>query len=204
VAQFHSEPLSPAIFLDRDGVINEMVYDPTHGLLDSPRRPEQVVGISFASDFIQQARALGYKIVIVTNQPGVAKQTLSIEELNAIHETLAIFLRPAYWDSLEFCPHHPEFGSVCECRKPRPGMILKSASELGIDLSKSWMIGDGLVDIQAGRAAGCRTILLTKLKINIVEKFFDLNDANPHFVARHLHEALIIIRGREYQTRFME
>ena len=190
--------------MDRDGVLNEMVYDATHGLLDSPRRPEQVVGVRMASDFMQQVRSLGYKVIVITNQPGIAKQTLSIEALNRVHETLAAFLHPAYWDSLEFCPHHPEFDFACECRKPKPGMILKSARETSVDLSKSWMIGDGLVDVQAGKAAGCRTILLTKLKANTVEKFFDLEDAEPDFVARHLQEALNIIRGHASQARFKE
>lgn len=186
---------SPAVFLDRDGVLNEMVYDAAHGLLDSPRRAEQVVVMRDATAFLQGLRELGYKVIVVTNQPGIAKGTLSIEELNAVHQRLGDALYPGGWDALEYCPHHPEFGDVCECRKPGAGMLRKAAREHGIDLSRSWMVGDGLVDVQAGRAAGCRTVLVTKLKVNVVERFFDLEGAEPDFVARDLSQALKCIRG---------
>jgi D-glycero-D-manno-heptose 1,7-bisphosphate phosphatase len=188
--------LAPAVFLDRDGVLNEMVYDSTHGLLDSPRRPEQVVLMKNARELIQGLRELGYKVVVVTNQPGIAKGTLTPEELHAVHERLGQALHPAAWDALEYCPHHPDYGVACACRKPGPGMLYKAASAEGIDLAKSWMVGDGLVDVQAGRAAGCRTVLVTKLKVNVVERFFEMEGAQPDFVARHLLEVLECVRGR--------
>ena len=194
--------LSPAVFLDRDGVLNEMVYDSTHGLLDSPRRAEQVVPMRHASEVVQGLRDLGYKIIVVTNQPGIAKGTLTLDELNAVHERLGQALAPAFWDALEFCPHHPDYGVACACRKPGPGMLRKAAALEGIDLAKSWMVGDGLVDVQAGRAAGCRTILVTKLKVNVVERFFEMEGAEPDFVAGHLLEVLACIQGRSvFQKR---
>lgn len=188
--------LCPAVFLDRDGVLNEMVYDSSHGLLDSPRRAEQVVPMRHASEVVQGLRELGYKIIVVTNQPGIAKGTLTLDELNAVHDRLGQALAPAFWDALEFCPHHPDYGVACACRKPGPGMLFKAAAMEGIDLAKSWMVGDGLVDVQAGRAAGCRTILVTKLKVNVVERFFEMEGAEPDFVAGHLLEVLECIRGR--------
>ena len=186
---------APAVFLDRDGVLNEMVYDPTHGLLDSPRRADQVVAMRNARELIHGLRELGYKIVVVTNQPGIAKGTLTLDDLNVVHERLRQLLLPAFWDALEFCPHHPAHGDVCTCRKPRPGMLQKAAGTEHLDLAKSWMVGDGLVDVQAGRAAGCRTVLLTKLKVNVVERFFEIEGAEPHFVASDLMGVLERIRG---------
>ena len=190
----------PAIFLDRDGTINEMVYDETHGLLDSPRRPEQVVLIPGAAKFICQARATGYKIIVATNQPGIAKGTLTLAELAAVNQRLAELLAAenAYWDALYFCPHHPqgspEFLSPyvmnCECRKPKPGLLLRAADEMKIDLQQSWMVGDGLNDIQAGNAAGCRTILVTTVKIEQIEQLVHMNAAQPTLVMPDLQQGI--------------
>jgi D-glycero-D-manno-heptose 1,7-bisphosphate phosphatase len=185
----------PAVFLDRDGTLNEMVYDPTHGLLDSPRRPAQVRAVAHAKELLQELREMGFLIVLVTNQPGISKGTLTLDELHAVNLELSKALAPSRWDTLEFCPHHPEFGLICGCRKPLPGMIFKAAQEHGVDLESSWMVGDGLVDVQAGKAAGCRTILLSKLKLNLIERFFDLEGAEPDFVVRDLLEVLRCIRG---------
>lgn len=187
--------LAPAVFVDRDGTLNEMVYDVTHGLLDSPRRPEQVVGMPFAKEFLCGLHQLGFKIVVVTNQPGISKGTLTLGELDSINQKLAEILSPGRWDLLAFCPHHPDFSGTCDCRKPKAGMLLKAAAEKHIDLARSWMIGDGLTDIQAGAMAGCRTILLTKLKLDVVEKFFELKDSTPDFIASTLKEALAHIDG---------
>ena len=112
--------MKKAAFVDRDGTINEMVYDETHGTMDSPRRPEQVALAKNAAAFLHGLRELGYLIVIVTNQPGIAKGTLTEPELNAVNHRIADLLLPARWDELRFCPHHPDFGSVCDCRKPKP------------------------------------------------------------------------------------
>jgi D-glycero-D-manno-heptose 1,7-bisphosphate phosphatase len=196
--------LSPAVFLDRDGVLNEMVYDPCHGLLDSPRRPEQVVPMRYAGELIGALRLSGYKVIVVTNQPGIAKGTLKLSELAAVNERLKATFFPEAWDALEFCPHHPDYGDECECRKPKAGMLQKAAIEHNIDLARSWMVGDGLVDVQAGRAAGCRTVLVTKLKVNIVERFFEMAGAEPHCIARNLLEALDLIRGTCAPAKFRE
>jgi D-glycero-D-manno-heptose 1,7-bisphosphate phosphatase len=184
-----------AIFIDRDGTLNRMVYDSTHGLLDSPRRPEQVELMHGAVAFLEGVRAQNYAVIMVTNQPGISKGTLSFADLDSVHAQLAALLAPEGWDDLRFCPHHPEFGSVCECRKPKPGMILEAAAAHGIDLGQSWMVGDGLVDVQAGRAAGCKTVLVTKLKVSVLEAFFELDGAEPDFVAKDLPEALQAISG---------
>lgn len=171
--------MRPALFLDRDGILNEMVYDEDHGLLDSPRRPEQVRLVPGAADLVKAARARHYDIVVVTNQPGIAKGTLTACMLDAVNGRLAALLHEqgVAWDAIYHCPHHPhgsgivnEFVQDCDCRKPKPGMLLRAASDRGLDLAGSWMVGDGVIDVQAGRAAGCQTILVANLKLELLTK----------------------------------
>jgi len=183
-----------------------MVYDDTHGTLDSPRRPEQVVVIEGAAEFLKGLRKAGYFTVVVTNQPGIAKNTLSTGDLEHVNHRLSHLLseKGAGWDELRFCPHHPTGGvephttyvQECECRKPKPGMLIKAAADLNLDLGESWMVGDGLNDVQAGNAAGCRTILVANLKVEQVRRFFEMEDCEPDFVARDLKKALRIITGQ--------
>lgn len=199
-----SETARKAVFIDRDGTINEMVYDETHGLLDSPRRPEQVVVTAGAADFIKGVKALGYLAVVVTNQPGLAKGTLTAGELDAVHARLAELLAAegAAWDDLRYCPHHPDGGATpcaeyvksCVCRKPQPGMLVEAAKTYDIDLLRSWMVGDGLNDMQAGQAVGCRSILLTKLKVGQLEKALEMGGREPDGIVGGLAEALELIR----------
>ena len=188
----------PAVFIDRDGTLNDMVYDEIHGTFDSPRRAEQVRLRPGAAEFVRGVREAGFRAVVVTNQPGMAKGTVTAADLASVHGRLAELLAAggAAWDALYFCPHHPGV-SDCDCRKPKPGMLRRAAREHGLDLAGSWMVGDGLVDIQAGRAAGCRTILVANLKIEQIERFLSLEDAMPHHVARGLPAALEIIVRRE-------
>lgn len=198
--------MKKAIFIDRDGTLNEMVYDDTHGLMDSPRRAEQVRLVPGAGRFLKAVREIGYLIIVVTNQPGIAKGTLSEADLDAVNRRLADLLAAegGRWDELRYSPWHPqggpggraEFIGPSDTRKPAPGMLLEAAQEHGIDLSASWMVGDGIVDVQAGRAAGCRTILLATVKLEQVERFVSMEQAEPDHVARNLDEALDIIRSR--------
>jgi len=198
---------SPAVFIDRDGTLNDMVYDETHGLLDSPRRPKQVSACKGATSFITGVKRLGFKVVVVTNQPGIAKNTLTLSELDAVNRELAAQLgkKGVRWDALAYCPHHPngdrkmrgKYVKSCTCRKPKPGLILRAAKKLGLDLKRSWMVGDGLNDIQAGRAAGCRTILIARLKLEQMERFFGPDMCEPYAVAENLAEALKVIKEAE-------
>jgi D-glycero-D-manno-heptose 1,7-bisphosphate phosphatase len=191
------------VFIDRDGTLNEMVYDETHGVLDSPRRPEQVRLRPGAGRFLARLRERGFFIVVVSNQPGLAKGTLSPGELEAVNERLAELLHEegGGWDAFRYCPHHPdphpqgrpEYTRSCDCRKPAAGLLLEAARDYAIDLPASWMVGDGLVDVQAGRAAGCRTLLLTKLKLDQVERFLGAEAGEPDAVAPDFESALDII-----------
>lgn len=195
-----------AVFVDRDGTLNAMVYDATHGIMDSPRRPAQVRPMPGAGAFLRRLREAGFFVVVVTNQPGVAKGTLTLPELDAVNARLRerVARDGGGWDDLRFCPHHPKgargvpraYVRECACRKPKPGMLRAAAREHGLDLKASWVVGDGLVDVQAGRAAGCRTILCTRLKLEQIEQFLHLK-VKPDVVAASLHDALRAILGAQ-------
>lgn len=152
-----------AIFLDRDGTINKYV-----GFLRNIDEFELTDG---AADAVRTINCSGYLAIVVTNQPVVARGEVSFEELEEIHNKMETLLgkEGAYLDAIYFCPHHPDRGYEgerpdlkfdCECRKPKPGMLLKAAKEFNIDLAKSWMVGDGENDVKAGQNAGCQTALI--------------------------------------------
>lgn len=153
-----------AIFLDRDGTINKYV-----GFLRNIDDFELIDGVAEA---IRKINESGYLAVVVTNQPVVARGEVSFEELEEIHNKMETLLgkEGAYLDAIYYCPHHPHKGYEgerpelkidCDCRKPKPGMLLKAAVDFNIDLSRSWMVGDGENDIQAGINAGCKTVILS-------------------------------------------
>lgn len=152
-----------AIFLDRDGTINKYV-----GFLRKEEEFELLPGVA---DAIKKINKSGYLAVVVTNQPVIARGEVTYSQLENIHNKMETLLgkEGAYLDGIYFCPHHPHSGYEgevkelkidCDCRKPKPGMLLKAADELNIDLSQSYMIGDSESDIKAGKAAGCKTVLL--------------------------------------------
>lgn len=152
-----------AIFLDRDGTINKYV-----GFLRKEEEFELLPGVVEA---VKRINNSGYLAVVVTNQPVIARGEVTFEGLEAIHNKMETLLGMggAYLDGIYFCPHHPHSGYEgevmelkieCECRKPKPGMLLKAAEDLNIDLSQSYMVGDSESDIKAGKAAGCKTVLL--------------------------------------------
>lgn len=156
-----------AVFLDRDGVLNELVVDPRRGHGESPLRVSDVRLAAGAADAVNAFRAAGLVLVCVTNQPGAAKGQASVTTLLAIQRRVGELLaeQGAELDAWRMCLHHPE-GTVpglsggCECRKPAPGMLLDAARELGLDLARSWIVGDTDADVTAGKKAGCRTALV--------------------------------------------
>lgn len=152
-----------AIFLDRDGTINKYV-----GFLRNIDDFELLPGVAEA---IKKINSSGYLAIVVTNQPVIARGEVTFEQLEEIHNKMETLLgqEGASLDAIYFCPHHPDKGFVgevpelkidCDCRKPKPGMLLKAAEDFNIDLSLSWMIGDGNHDIGAGKNAGCHTALI--------------------------------------------
>lgn len=158
----------PAVFVDRDGVINNLVLDSVSGLAESPLSEESVSIISGAAEALAELRRLGWFVVCVTNQPAAAKGKVSEGELLRVHERVAALLEieGARWDCSRMCLHHPDgivpaLTGECLCRKPKPGMLLSAAAEHGISPARSWMIGDTDADVEAGRAAGTRTVLVS-------------------------------------------
>ena len=152
-----------AVFLDRDGTINKYV-----GFLRNIDEFELIDGVSKG---IKTINDLGYLAIVITNQPVIARGEVTYDQLNEIHNKMETLLgaEGAYLDGIYYCPHHPHKGYEgeipelkieCECRKPKPGMILKAADDFNIDLSQSWFVGDGENDIAAGKAAGCKTALI--------------------------------------------
>ena len=150
-----------AIFLDRDGTINKYV-----GFLRNINEFELIDG---AAEAIAKINDSGYLAIVVTNQPVIARGEVSTSELKQIHNKMETLLgqKGAYLDGIYYCPHHPdkgfegertEYKIECNCRKPKPGMLLKASADLNIDLNRSWMIGDGENDINAGENAGCNTV----------------------------------------------
>lgn len=148
--------MSRAVFLDRDGVIiREVNY---------LRRLEQIKVLRGSPEAIRRLREAGYKIIVVTNQSGVARGYLTRSALSAIHRELKrrLGLSGARLDALYFCPHHPQAGArkLCSCRKPGIGMLKAARSRFGIDMKKSYLVGDSLRDVQTARNAGCRAVLV--------------------------------------------
>jgi D,D-heptose 1,7-bisphosphate phosphatase len=149
-----------AVFLDRDGTINELTGFVT--------KPEDFTLIPGAEEAIKGINNSGYLAIVITNQPVIARGECSLPELETIHQKMERDLgqEGAYIDALFYCPHHPgkgfpgerpEYKIDCNCRKPKPGMILEAAVKYHIGLASSWMVGDDVRDILAGKAAGCRT-----------------------------------------------
>jgi len=163
VAKLNKINKRKAIFLDRDGVISKEI-----DLLKAPDQLELIQGAAEAIKLINQS---GYLAIIVTNQPVIARNLCSLDELNVIHSTLETLLgrEHAFVDSIYYCPHHPdggypeerkEYKILCECRKPKPGMIIQASQDWNIDLSKSYIIGDRISDIKAGENAGLKEGIL--------------------------------------------
>ena len=185
-----------AIFLDRDGVVNELIYYEEHGIIDSPFTAGQFRLLPFVGEAIKKFHEMGYKVVIVSNQPGIAKGNMSEQAFHKIKDKMNEELAKdgAFLDGEYYCLHHPQaklrsLKANCECRKPRPGLLLQAARDLNIDLSNSWMIGDGLTDIEAGKEAGCRTMLLGKIKCELCHMMDD-NYARPDIIISNLQEAV--------------
>lgn len=162
VARRNNRTPRPAIFLDRDGVITKEVH-----LL---HRPEQLQLVEGAAEALRRINSSDYLAIIVTNQPVIARNLCSINDLEHIHATLETMLgqQHAYVNAIYYCPHHPDSGYPeerkeykvkCKCRKPAPGMLLQAAKDWNIDLSASYMIGDSDRDVQAGENAGCKQSL---------------------------------------------
>ncbi|MFC1918938.1 D-glycero-alpha-D-manno-heptose-1,7-bisphosphate 7-phosphatase [Chloroflexota bacterium] len=189
-----------AVFLDRDGVINELIYYEEHGIIDSPFTVEQFRLIPGICETIKQLKEQGFRIVVISNQPGIAKRKISEETFKNIQNKMKEELakKEAFLDGEYYCFHHPnslveELNIKCECRKPEPGLLLQAAQDMNIDLSQSWIIGDGLTDILAGKKAGCKTILLGRMRCELCHIMANEN-AYPDKIIIYLEDAVTCIK----------
>jgi D-glycero-D-manno-heptose 1,7-bisphosphate phosphatase len=181
-----------AVFMDRDGTINEEV--------SYLSRMEQLRLYPQSGEAIRLINAAGMKAVVVTNQSGIARGYFTEDFVRSVHERINEMLRAegAHIDGFYVCPHHPVYGNGiykqdCECRKPKPGLLLQAAAEMNIDLSRSYMVGDMLKDIEAGKKAGASGILVrTGYGPNIIRT--DM----PAYIAEDILEAVQwIMRDRK-------
>jgi len=195
--------MSRAAFLDRDGVLNELVYFEEAGIVDSPFHEDQLRLISGAAEGVRLLRELGYKVLVVSNQPGVAKGHLSGARLDRITERVHALLAEegAAVDGVYYCLHHPlarlpELRGECDCRKPRPGLLRRAALEHGVDLERSIMVGDSITDVEAGLAAGCRTVLLGRVRCDLCHHLAE-RGVKPDVIHSSLVETARELRAQE-------
>jgi D-glycero-D-manno-heptose 1,7-bisphosphate phosphatase len=163
----HAPRFRRAVFLDRDGVLNAGTPDPVTALPESPLKALDVRLLPGVTAALTALDAAGYALVCVSNQPAAAKGKTTVRELLEVHERVLELLAAggAAPEMSLLCLHHPEgvvaeLAGRCDCRKPEPGMLLRAAVDLDIELESSWMVGDTDADVAAGRAAGCATVLL--------------------------------------------
>ena len=176
--------LRRAVFLDRDGVLDEAVV--RDGKPYPPRSVDELVVVPGMASACERARREGYVLVVVTNQPDVARGGQTRAEVDAINAAL---LRQVELDAVYVCPH--DDADDCPCRKPRPGMLLAAASDLGLDLEDSFMVGDRWRDVAAGQGAGCTTVYIDN-------GYQESQPTQPDHVVRHPVEAVdwILTTGR--------
>jgi len=181
------------IFLDRDGTINQEV--------DYVRSTDEFHLIEGSAPGIRELNEQGWQVFVVTNQSGIARGFLTETQLAEIHSTLEKALRAhgASIDAIYYCPHHPDFGkppyrAVCDCRKPNIGMITRAIHEFDLDLERLFVVGDRLLDMQMGRAAGARCILV---RTGYGERELELcraDGGSPDYVADNLSDAVQYIK----------
>ena len=180
-----------AAFLDRDGTINKY-----NGFVRTPDEFELIPGVASA---IRRLNEKGYLVIVATNQPVIARGETTVEELNEIHNKMETLLgnEGAYIDGIYYCPHHPHKGYEgeipelkidCNCRKPKPSLLLQAAQDFNIDLNQSYMIGDSENDILAGFNAGCKTILINS----------EQEDYGQNITVNNLNEAVDHVLTKKY------
>jgi D,D-heptose 1,7-bisphosphate phosphatase len=141
--------LQKCVFLDRDGVINKERTDYVKNILE-------LEIFSEITESIKKLKINGFLVIIITNQSAINRGLTSHEDIEKIHNAIQVFLKQnnTFVDGFYYCPHRPD--ENCDCRKPKPGLILRAAKERKIDLTKSWMVGDNESDLKAGISAGCK------------------------------------------------
>ena len=187
---------SPAVFLDRDGVLNEIIFHQEMGILETPFTAGQFRLKNGAGKAVRQINRNGLKAVVISNQPGVAMRHFTRKTLKATTDKMKRLLArdSAKLDGVYYCLHHPKkgFGALkrnCSCRKPRPGLFFQAARDMNLDLKRSWMIGDSITDVEAGKKAGVKTVLLAHLKCDLCH-LMAKRGIKPDYLAKNLKDAV--------------
>ncbi len=190
-----------AVLLDRDGVINSLVYHDDAGVIDAPFAVSQFKLLPRVPQAIRLLNDLGLGVAVVSNQPGIAKGHLKPDTLKAFERKMLSQIRAkgGRIDHIHYCLHHPRakismLRKQCKCRKPEIGLLERAATELRVSLNDCYMIGDGVPDMLAGSRAGCRTIFVGRWKCEICQ-FTEDPGVRPAFVAKDLWEAAQLIRN---------
>lgn len=178
--------------LDRDGIINEDV-----GYVGSPKRFRLLPRVSEAIKILNEA---DFKVIVVSNQSGVARGLFTEDAVDQVNGKMKqdLLAGGAIIDAVYYCPHHPEIGeppyrTECDCRKPRPGLLLRAAAEFKLDLTQSYIVGDEVRDIEAGRSVGCRTILVDNRRQASDRGTSSIPETVCDYVAKDLYDAAGII-----------
>jgi D-glycero-D-manno-heptose 1,7-bisphosphate phosphatase len=187
--------MKPAVFLDRDGVINELVLNTGTGEYEPPHFAEDLVLFPDVIRSLSVLKDAGFDLFLVSNQPDYAKGKTTLEQIRAVHDRFDQILKSEgiLFRDYYYCYHHPngivpEYSFACECRKPEPYFLLKAARDYGIDLTVSWMVGDRDTDIACGKSAGTRTILIKE-----PHSAGYSGSENPDYRAENLMDAVRII-----------
>jgi D-glycero-D-manno-heptose 1,7-bisphosphate phosphatase len=189
----------PAIFLDRDGVLNPTILNPATGRMESPLSPRDFRLCDGVIPALLQFQAAGYPLILVSNQPNYALGKSSYHTIRSIQHKLEKQLASAdvHFTRFCYCLHHPKgltpgYSGKCACRKPSPGFLLRARDDFAITLSRSWMIGDQPTDTQCGRAAGVRTIRIAPRESG-VRPTLQVSDPWADYLASNLAEAAEIV-----------
>ena len=187
--------MKPAVFLDRDGVINELVLNTATGEYEPPHSADELAMVPDVVRSLSNLQDAGFDLFLVSNQPDYAKGKTTLEQIQAVHERFDRILKSEgiLFRDYYYCYHHPNgivpaYSFACECRKPKPYFLLQAAREYDIDLAQSWMVGDRDTDIECGKAAGTRTILIDNSHSSGYRGL-----SKPDFTAANLKDAVRII-----------
>jgi D,D-heptose 1,7-bisphosphate phosphatase len=199
-----------AVLLDRDGVINSLVYHHDAGVIDAPFTRSQFKLLPRVPEAIRLLNDVGLRVMIVSNQPGIAKGHLKPNLLKTFERIMLSDIRAAggHLDGIYYCLHHPDakvpkLRQCCRCRKPEIGLLEQAAAEHKVSLQECYMVGDGIPDLLAGSRAGCRTIFIGRWKCEICQ-LTEVPNIRPAFAARDLWEAAQFIRSEVAGTGPMD
>lgn len=183
-----------------------MIYAKDNSIVDTPSTPQQFKIIKGVTKAIMIIKKLGYKVIIISNQPGIAKGYYNKKTFDMIREKMhkKFLSSNVKIDDEFYCFHHPnaklaKYKKKCSCRKPGIGLIKKAAKSYNLDLGKSYFIGDGIVDMEAAKKAGCKSIFVGNIN-SAVTDLFSKKNINPQYIAHDLLDAVRFINNREYRS----